>query len=116
MSKVSTRTEYEQLEFQRKNPHLFTTMTQSVNPDGSITTFEQVTRGLKHTTDKAQEAHTKVFGGEHPVYCMRPVMGVSEHQICQIIEHCKKDMDRCLTSFVKNYSQIQAAAKQGVKL
>lgn len=33
------RNPYEQQEYQRKNPHLFTTMTQSVNPDGTITTY-----------------------------------------------------------------------------
>ncbi len=102
------RTEYEQLEYQRKNPHLFTTITQSVNADGSITTYEQVTKNLKQSVDKAQKAHSKVFGGEHPVNCMRPVIGTPENPLCQMIEMCNQDMDRCLTSFVKNCKYMSA--------
>lgn len=50
-----TRDKYEQQEFQRKNPHLFTTLTQSVNADGSITTYQQVTKKLQETYDRILE-------------------------------------------------------------
>lgn len=109
MNKVATKTEYEQLEYQRKNPHLFTTMTQSVNPDGTITTYEQITKNLKESVDRAQEIHSKAYGGEHPVYCMRPLIGMPENPLCQMIEILKQDMDKCLTGFVRNYKHMLIA-------
>lgn len=98
----------EQIERQRKNPRLYTTMNQSVNPDGTITTFEQVTKQLKYTLDKLQVGHTSMFGGNHPVYCMRPIIGQPEADICQMIEMIKKDMDRCRLGFVENYARSLA--------
>jgi hypothetical protein len=106
MSKTATRNEYEQLEYQRKNPHLFTTMSQSVGADGTLVTYQQVTSNLQYSVDKMQEAHTKKFGGVHPVYCMRPLIGKPEHPMCQAIEMCNEDMDRCKTSFVENYKYM----------
>ena len=84
MGNTATRTEYEQLEYQRKNPHLYTTMTQSVNSDGTITTYEQVTRKLQEAVDKLQSLHNKTFGGKHPVYCMRPVIGAPDNTQCKL--------------------------------
>lgn len=98
---------YEQLEYQRNNPHLFTTMTQSVNADGTIVSYEQVTRKLRDTLDKMQAIHSKKFGGIHPVYCMRPVMGTAQNAFCESIEMVEKDLDRCMEGFVRNYKYMQ---------
>jgi hypothetical protein len=103
---------YEQLEMQRKNPHLYTTMYQCVNPDGSITTFEQITEQLRNALDKLQEGHTKRFGGNHPVYCMRPVIGQPEVDVCQAIEMIEKDIDRCKLGFVENYARFNPPNKE----
>lgn len=35
------------IEHQRRNPHLYTTLYQCVNADGTITTFDDVTRELQ---------------------------------------------------------------------
>jgi hypothetical protein len=100
-------TGYEQLEYQRNNPHLFTTMSQSVNFDGSITTFDQVTSKIQDTLKKVQLAHKQKFGGNHPVYCMRPIIGQSENPICQMIEMLENDLDRCRIGFVRTYKDMQ---------
>jgi hypothetical protein len=96
----------EKLEHQRRNPHLYTTLSQCVNADGTITTFDDVTRELQKTLKALDEAHTKQFGGEHPVYCMLPVIGTPAAQVCQMIEALNQDMDRCRLSFVTNYKRI----------
>lgn len=101
------KAENEQLEYQRNNPHLFTTMTQSVNADGTIVSYEQVTRKLRETLDKMQAIHSKKFGGIHPVHCMRPAMGTAQNAFCESIEIVEKDLDRCMEGFVRNYKCMQ---------
>ena len=97
----------EKQEHQRRNPHLYTTISQCVNADGSITTFDDVTRKLQETLRALEVAHTKQFKGEHPVYCLRPLIGNSEAPVCQMIEMINQDMDRCRLIFVTNYKYAQ---------
>ena len=99
--------ELEKLEHQRRNPHLYTTLSQCVNADGSITTFDDVTRKLQDTLKALDTLHTKKFGGSHPVFCMRPMYGQSENPVCQSIEMIDKDLDRCRLSFVTNYKNAE---------
>lgn len=96
----------EKLEHQRRNPHLYTTLSQCVNADGTITTFDDVTRELQKTLKALDEAHTKQFGGTHPVYCLRPLIGSPETPVCQMIEMLNQDMDRCRLTFVTNYKRM----------
>lgn len=108
MSKsISDEKTYEKLEHQMKNPHLYTTMSQLVNPDGTITTFDEVTYTLQQTLKQLEANHSTVFGGEHPIYCMRPLIGQPEHPICQAIELVEKDKDKVRLSFVENYKKFQ---------
>ena len=100
------------LEHQRRNPHLYTTLNQCVNADGSITTFDDVTEKLQETLKALDIAHTKKFGGSHPVFCMRPVYGQPETPVCQMIEMINRDLDRCRLGFVTNYKHAQDRLNQ----
>lgn len=111
MSKIS----YEELEHQRKNPHLYTTLSQLVEPDGRILTYEDVTRNLRSDLDKLQKLHTKQFGGKHPVMCMRPVIGQPKDTVCQAIELINRDLDRVRVSFVENAQHVRLAQSQSTK-
>ena len=106
-----TRTEYEQLEYQRTHPDLFTTMSQSVNPDGSLTTFDSVTAKMKKTLDAMNEAHTRKFGGSHPNFCVHPIMWQSSDPICASIELLESDMSKVRASFVSNYRYMHERIK-----
>lgn len=68
--------------------------------------MEQVTHKLQDAVDALQKLHSKIFGGTHPVYCMRPLLGRPEHPICGGIEMYNEDMDKCLGSFTKNYKYM----------
>lgn len=107
LNKDEKRTEQEQLEFQRNNPHLFTALTQCVEPYGQITTFADVTQTLRKTLEQLDEHHKKRFGGEHPIYCLRPIIGQPENPICASIELCNRDLDRVRMTFVNNYNNIR---------
>lgn len=96
------RDEGQQLEYQRIHPHLFTTLTQVVNADGTITTFDQVTSKLQETLRALNKHHKEKFGGGHPLYCLRPVVGMPEHDVCNMIEILNNDLDKVRQSFVRN--------------
>jgi len=99
------------LEHQRRNPHLYTTLNQSVNADGSITTFDDITRGLQKALSAMDIAHINTFGGPHPVYCLRPIIGNAEYPVCQMIEMINEDMDKCRLGFIKNYQRTWNEAR-----
>ena len=105
MSKESARTESEQLEYQRRNPHLFTTLTQSVGVWGEITTYEQVGKNMIETAEKLNKIHVNQFGGKHPLFCLKPMIGEPEHQICAMTEHVQRRLDELKKSFIENFAQ-----------
>lgn len=89
----------EQLELQRKNPHLFTTMTQSVNFDGSITTLAQVTSKITEALEKLYGFHLSKYGDK----LCGGVCYYSNDDLCKIIAHYHQDVERASLSFVENY-------------
>lgn len=98
--------EYQRIEHQRKNPHLYTTMTSAVNADGTVTTFEQVTAKTQESLDKLYEIHKHLFGEEH----CNPLCQYSdrENKPCYPIECLERDKQRVLDSFVRNYIYIRS--------
>lgn len=92
----------EQLEYQRKNPHLFTTLTQSVNIDGSITTLYQVTRKLRGAIDKLRTYHEQKFGEKNcNALCM-----YANNDMCKMIAMYQSDIDKAATSFAEHYKMF----------
>ena len=98
----------EQLEFQRKNPHLYTTMTQSVDVIGNIVTLEQVTSKITDALNKLRQYHYKKYGTEDcGVMCM-----YKADDLCNMISMCNGDIRRASESFVKNFKHMQDRIKQ----
>lgn len=100
------RTEYEQLEFQRKNPHLFTTPTQSVNSDGSITTHAQVTARLREARDKLV-ANARIFAAAHDFsadywFLMDELSDTKKH-----VDYLEAEISKALVSFTENYMRFK---------
>ena len=93
---------FEQLEFQRKNPHLFITPFQSVNIDGSITTFDDVTKRLRESrlmiVGFARQIAVK--NGEDPEYWfLLPELKPTK----DLVDFIDKDMRRAALSFAEHY-------------
>ncbi len=114
-SAPSKRNPYEQQEFQRKNPHLFTTPTQSVNPDGSIMTYQQVTAKLQETYDKL-EANARVYAAAHKFnpdfwYLMDDL-----HETKEATDYLATQMKLCLRGFTDNYGRMHQRHTEGIDL
>jgi hypothetical protein len=100
------RNPYEQQEYQRENPQMFTTPTQSVNADGSLITYEQVTTSLQQHYDKlvknAEEyAIVHKFNPEfwYLMDGLAPVKQMTDYLVTQ--------MKLCQRDFVENYKHLQ---------
>jgi len=102
---------YEQLERQRKNAKLYTTLSQQVNCDGSITTLADVTRALERQLDRLQELHTKKYSGKHPDFCMNSPIYAPNDQMCVAIDYCEEQIDMCRAGFVRNFANIHGRTK-----
>lgn len=96
----------EQLEYQRKNPHLFTTLTQSVNPDGTLVDYFKITAKLQETEDKLvsiarARAEAKNFNPDY-WFLMDELS-----QIKEMTDLILADKKRCQQGFVENYARIK---------
>ena len=102
----SKRNPYEQQEFQRKNSYLFTTPTQSVNADGSLTTYEQVTTRLRETRDKLvaiarAHAAAKDFNTDY-WFLMDELSDTKKH-----VDFVEDERKKCLRGFTENYARMR---------
>lgn len=57
-------------------------------------TWRQAAKKHFETREKLHQIHTKKYGGEHPLYCMRPALWQPEDTICQAIEMINADIAR----------------------
>ena len=103
LSAVEAQCAYEKQEHQRRNPHLYTTLHQCVNADGSLLTFDHVTRKQQEVIAKLQEIHCHQFAGPHPDYCMKGM----ESDVCKLIEMNQDEMDKVGLTFVRNYHMMR---------
>lgn len=94
------RAEYEQREFQRLNPHLYTTLNQSVNPDGSITTFEDVTKTIRYHLERLKEI--QVEQGANPEFWWL----YASKEIQDMHDYLLRQLDKCRRGFVRNYKNM----------
>lgn len=97
--------QHEQQEFQRKNPRLFTTRTQSVNPDGSLITYQQVTANI-------QEQYNKLVASAR-VYATAHYFNADFWYLMDDLQETKKatdflatQMKLCLRGFTDNYKRM----------
>ena len=93
----------EKLEHQRKNPHLYTTLTQSVDVFGNILTLEQVTFKINEALDKLKECHKSKFGTED----CDALCHYQNDDICKIMAVYYQDIGRASHSFVRNYNNMR---------
>lgn len=98
---------YEQLEHQRKNPHLYTTPTQSVNFDGTIITYDQVTEKLQKAFSDVTRVHNHIYGVEE---CRAGYCGGSGDS-CNILGLLATQLADASKGFVKNYVILRERMK-----
>lgn len=98
--------EYEKLEHQRKNPHLYTTPTQSVNADGTITTYEQVTKRLRDTKESIVSNARIVAAKKNidPDYWFLLDELAPTKEVVDVID---TDLKRALKGFTENYARFK---------
>jgi hypothetical protein len=99
------RNPYEQQEFQRKNPHLFTTPHQSVNHDGSITTYEDVTYPLRETRDKIV-SNAQILAARKGISAEYWFLLSDNEAAKQSVEFLEDEMKKCLLGFTENYARM----------
>jgi len=99
MSKA--RTEYEQQEYRRIHPEFFTTMSQSVNPDGSLVKYEDVTTNIQKQLDKLEELH----GGERYWWAM------ANRDELAVYNYLSDLLVKCQKGFVENYHRMNEYLK-----
>lgn len=93
----------EKLEHQRQNPHLYTTLSQSVSADGTIITLEQVTSKITEALNKCKVYHLKKFGTEEcGVMCY-----YQNDDLCKMIEIYYGDIKKASMSFIENYNNMR---------
>ena len=100
------RTPYEQQEFQRKNPHLFTTQTQSVQPDGSIVAYVEVTKALNSQRERLIEIARTIAAQDkfNPDYWYL-LDKLAETK--QAVDYIETQMKICLEGFTENYKRVR---------
>jgi hypothetical protein len=97
MMSKNIRTPYEQQELQRKNPELYTTMSQMVGIDGALLTFEEVTRNIKKQLDRLEQLHD---GNSYWwLFASKEQQAMYNFLLDQ--------MQSCKDSFVRNYVHMQ---------
>lgn len=104
------RNPYEQQEFQRKNPHLFTTPLQSVHPDGSIVSYVEVTKSLNEQRERLVEIARVVAAQDkfNPDYWYLLDKLAETKQAVDFIE---TQMKKCLEGFTENYKRMHERTK-----
>lgn len=100
------RTEAEQLEFQRRNPDKFTTLTQGVNVDGTLYTYDAVTSKLRSTKSKLESyarAYAASRGVDPDYWFLLPALGSTKRHI----DYIDRQLGEVLRTFVDNYARIR---------
>jgi len=90
------RNPYEQQEYQRTHAKLFTTVKQSVNIDGSLITYEEVTRNIQKQLDRLEELHNN-----HPYW-----FTVAPKEQQDIYFFLNNKLDQVRRTFVDNYKRV----------
>ena len=103
MSTSTNRELEEKIEHQRKNPHLYTTLTQSVDAFGNIVTLEQVTSKINEALDKIKGYHKAKFGTED----CGAMCNYRNDDMCKIMAVYYQDIGRASHSFVRNYNDMR---------
>jgi hypothetical protein len=102
MNALREQVSFEQLEHQRKNPHLYTTLTQSVDVMGNIITLEKVTSKITEVLNKLQEYHYNRYGEKDcNVLCM-----YQNDDLCEMIRLQQAEYNRAAQSFVTHYHNM----------
>lgn len=96
------RNPYEQQEYQRNNPHLFTTMSTEVSADGSLITFDEVTASIRKQLDKLEELH-----GGMPYWF---VFGTPEEK--DMLDYLNRQLVLVQRGFVENYRRVSSLRSQ----
>lgn len=107
---VDKRSEFEQQEFQRKNPHLYTTPTQSVNPDGTITTYQQVTTKLRETKDRLVH-HARTVAASRDFNADYWFLIDDLRETKETVEYIDGQLETALRGFTKNYQRMHESMR-----
>jgi hypothetical protein len=101
----SKRNAFEQQEFQRKNPWLFTTPTQQVLPDGRLLTYQEVTAKLQEQKDKLV-AMARVVAARYKFNTDYWFMLTQNSNTKDMVDYLDAEMKKCHQGFITNYQHM----------
>jgi hypothetical protein len=105
------RNPYEQQEYQRTHPELFTTPYHSVNADGSIIAYEKVTQKLRETREKIV-ANAQILAASKGLSTEYWFLLSDNETAKQSVDYLDAEMQKCLSGFTENYARMHGMQKQ----